>query len=77
MTSYFLLSVLLLALLLFIPVSRLVWVLSVRRLQRRLRRQLDAPELAGQQRRARVIAALLVAAFSWLFSLQLQRLLHG
>jgi len=63
--------VLLLALLLFFPVSNLVWVGSVRRLQRRLKRQLDGEELQGQKRRARVISLLLVVPFSWLFNLDL------
>jgi len=33
------------------PVSRLVWVLSVRRLERRAERRLDEAEIAGQKRR--------------------------
>ncbi|MCW8906306.1 MAG: hypothetical protein OQL28_03575 [Sedimenticola sp.] len=63
--------VVLLALLLFLPVSNLVWVGSVRRLQRKLHRQLNTDELQGQKRRARFISLLLVLPFSWLFNLYL------
>ena len=68
---YFLLSFLVLALLLFFPVSKLIWVLSVRRLQRRLDRELNEGEIQGQLRRARVIAVLLSLAFSFFFNLNL------
>jgi hypothetical protein len=61
----------LLALLLFIPVSRLIWVLSAGRLERRLERKLDDEELAGQKRRAGVIALGLVIIFSALFNYNL------
>lgn len=71
MSAYFYFSVALLALLLFFPASRLIWVLSVRRLQRRLGRDLSSAEIEGQRSRARVIAILLVIVFSWLFNLQL------
>lgn len=77
MSPYGLFSVLLLALLLFLPASRLVWVLSVRRLERRLQRKLASDELAGQKQRARIISLPLVLVFSLLFNLQLQRLLYG
>ena len=67
----FYLWILLLALMLFFPVSNLIWVGSVRRLQRRLGRPLEADELRGQKRRAHVISLLLVLPFSWLFNLYL------
>ena len=60
-----------LALALWWPVSRLVWVLSVRRLERRLERRLDEAEIAGQKRRAWLIAAGLSLIFSALFNLRL------
>lgn len=71
MNTFFYFSVALLALLLFFPASRLIWVLSVRRLQRRLGRDLNDAEIEGQRARARLIAVLLVVLFSWLFNLQL------
>ncbi len=60
--------VLLLAALLYYPVSKLVWVLSVRRLQRKLGRPLEEAEIRGQRQRSWVIAALLVLFFSWLYN---------
>lgn len=65
---WFLISVMVLAALLFIPVSKLVWVLSVRRLQRRSGRELSEVELEGQLRRARVIAVFVTLIFSFLFN---------
>jgi len=69
--AYFVISVLALAALLFFPVSKLIWVVSVRRLQRKLDRELDQAELQGQTKRARFIAALLCMPFSYLFNLSL------
>lgn len=77
MTLYFYLSVALLAILLFFPVNKMIWVLSVRRAQRRLKRELSTQEIDGQRSRARFIAVLLVTIFSWFFNLQLQNTLHG
>jgi len=58
----------LLAAMLFIPVAKLVWTLSVRRQQRKLQRVLDETELTGQLRRARFISFLLVMLFAMLFN---------
>ena len=71
MNSYLLLSILVLAGLLFFPTSKLIWVLSVRRQQRKLERELTAQELEGQKARARFIAVLVVLAFSYLFNVSL------
>ncbi len=65
---YFTVSVLILTALLFFPMSKLVWVLSVRRLERRLKRKLSEEEIDGQLRRARLIAVMLALLFSFLFS---------
>lgn len=65
----FILWVLLLAALLFWPMSKLVWVLSVRRLQRKLKRELDEGEIAGQMNRARVVSAFVSLLFSFLYNL--------
>ena len=67
---YYLISTVALTALLFFPVSRLVWVLSVRRLERRTKRRLEADERLGQRRRARFIAFLVVVVFSALFNMQ-------
>lgn len=66
---FFTLSVVILAALLFLPVTRLVWVLSVRRLERKTGTTLDETERAGQLRRARLVTLILVILFSLLFNL--------
>lgn len=53
------------------PVSRLVWVLGVRRLEKRLGEPLDAGARAGQRRRAWVLAIPIALAFAALFNLRL------
>jgi hypothetical protein len=68
---YFSLSVLVLALLLFFPVSKLIWVMSVRRLQRKLNKTLEGKELQGQLNRARFIAVFVSLIFSFFFNLNL------
>ena len=69
--AYFLFSVVLLAILLFFPLSKLIWVLSVRRLQRKLTRELTEEEIRGQLNRARFISIFVALIFSWLFNLNL------
>ena len=64
-------AVLVLAALLFIPVSKLIWVVSVRRLERKAETELSERERKGQLTRARVIAAIVCLVFSYLFNLQL------
>jgi len=68
---YFLLSVLVLAALLFFPISKLIWVMSVRRLQRKLNRELNETELAGQMTRARFVSIFVSLLFSYLFNLNM------
>jgi hypothetical protein len=77
MTAYFYISVLVLAGLLFIPASKLIWVVSVRRLQRKAGHELSNSEIQGQRNRARIIALVLVAVFSWFFNLNLLGISHG
>lgn len=71
------LSILLLAVLLFIPTSKIIWALSSRRLARKLGRELTAPEILNQRHRARIIAMFLVVVFSYLFHLNVLDKLHG
>jgi hypothetical protein len=73
----FALWVLVLAALLFLPVSKLVWVLSVRRLQRKTGRELSDDELRGQLKRARVIAVFVTLVFSLLFNANLMGIPHN
>jgi hypothetical protein len=65
----FILWVLLLAALLFWPLSKLMFVLSVRRLQRKLARDLNESEVAGQRNRARIIGVFVSVLFSYLYNL--------
>lgn len=53
------------------PASRMIWVLSVRRLERKLERKLEAPEIEGQKRRAWILSAVLCLLFSALFNFRL------
>lgn len=68
---YFLISILVLALLLFFPISKMIWVLSVRRLQRKQNRELSPAEIEGQHGRARFIAVFVALSFSFIFNLNL------
>ncbi len=52
----------------FFPVSKLIWVLSVRKLQRKMRRELSEQETEAQLRRARILAVFIVVIFSFLFN---------
>lgn len=76
-TAYFVLSWVILAALLYLPVCRLIWVLGVRRLEHRQRRRLEAEERDAQLRRARATSMLVVIAFSLLFNLQVVGLPGG
>lgn len=64
----FWLWVLLLAALLFLPVSNLIYVISVRRKQRKLKAELDENELMAQRQRARFVAVLVCFLFSFFFN---------
>ncbi len=57
-----------LAALLFYPVTQLIWVLSVRRMQRKLHKELNEQELAAEKQRARFIAIVACFVFSILFN---------
>ena len=67
---YFCIWWVLLGLALFYPVSKIIWVLSVRRLQRKLDRELDGDELQGQRNRARVLATVLSLTFAFIYNIQ-------
>lgn len=69
--TYYWLWVAALALALFLPVSKLVWVLSVRRMERRLGRALSEQDRLGQLNRARFVAVVVCIAFSALFNYQI------
>ena len=76
--TYYWLSVVALAALLFLPASQLVWVLSVRRLERKLGRSLSDEDRSGQRNRARFIAVIVCVVFSALLNYQiLDMAAHG
>lgn len=60
--------VLLLMALLFLPVSNLVYVISVRRKQRKLNTELSDNERAAQKQRARFVAVVICFLFSFFFN---------
>ncbi len=67
----------LLVALLFFPVSRLIGMFSVRRLQRKTGEAPSEAEIAGQMRRARLIALFLLLVFSFLFNFNILELPGG
>ena len=75
--TYYWVSVVVLAGLLLWPVSKLVWVLSVRRLERRLGQPLSEQEREGQRGRAWFLAIVLCSLFAALFNYQLLDMGHG
>ena len=70
-------AVIVLALLLFFPVSKFIWVMSVRRLERKLGKELTEQERQGQRNRARVIAAFVSLVFSLLFNTHLMKVMES
>jgi Na+-translocating ferredoxin:NAD+ oxidoreductase RnfD subunit len=58
----------LLSVMLFFPVSKLVWTLSIRKQEKKLNRKLDEAEVTGQLQRARFITFFLVVIFALLFN---------
>lgn len=76
--TYYWLSVVVLAALLFLPAAQLVWVLSVRRLERKRGQPLSDGEREGQRNRARFVAIIVCVIFSALFNYQiLDMATHG
>ena len=66
---FYLLSVTLLALLLYYPVNKLIFILSVRRYEKKIGNSLSDEELKGQLIRSRFITIILIIFFSSLFNL--------
>ena len=68
---FYLLSVTFLALLLYYPVNKLIFILSVRRYEKKIGKSLSDEELRGQLIRSRFITIILIIFFSFLFNLKL------
>jgi hypothetical protein len=75
--TFYWVSVVVLAGLLLWPVAKLVWVLSVRRLERRLGHPLSEREQQGQRGRAWFLAIVLCSIFSALFNYHVLDMAHG
>ncbi len=67
--ALFIFYVVLLAAMVAYPVSRWIWALGVRSLQRDYGRELAEAELAEQRRRAWRLTAVICPVFSFLFNL--------
>ena len=61
-------SSLVLALLLFFPVEKMLWVLRIRSAERRLKRSTNQEERDEERRKARSISGIIVISFSFLFN---------
>ena len=68
---FYLLSVTFLAILLYYPVNKLIFILSVRRYEKKIGKSLSDEELRGQLIRSRFITIILIIFFSSLFNLKL------
>ena len=71
MLNYYLLSVIILTLLLYYPVNKLIFVLSVRRLEKKTGKNLSKMEKSGQLKRSRFISIILILLFSCLFNINI------
>ena len=71
LNSYYLISVIILALLLYYPVNKMIFVLSVRRLERKIGKQLNDDQKNGQLKRSRFISIILILCFSCLFNINI------
>ena len=71
MLSYYVFSVIILILLLYYPVNKLIFVLSVRRLEKKSGKNLSNMEKSGQLKRSRFISIILILLFSCLFNINI------
>ena len=69
-TTYWL-WVIAMGLALFYPVNRLIWVVSCRRMQKKLQKKLSENELLGQKKRSYFISIITCLIFSMLFNYRL------
>ena len=68
---FYIVSVIVLVLLLYIPVNKMIYVLSVRRLSRKINSNLSETQLKGQLIRSRFITIILLFIFSCLFNFKI------
>ncbi len=65
---YFWGTTVLLAVLLYFPVVKLIWVRRVRKLERRLGRTGNEEERQAERRRARMIGGIVAITFAFIFN---------
>ena len=68
---FYIVSVIVLVLLLYTPVNKMIYVLSVRRLSRKINSNLSETQLKGQLIRSRFITIIVLFIFSCLFNFKI------
>ena len=71
LNSYYVISVIILALLLYYPVNKMIFVLSIRKLESKIGKQLNDDQKNGQLKRSRFISIILILFFSCLFNINI------
>ena len=71
LNNFYVLSVIILSLLLYYPVNKLIFILSIRRLERKTGKQLNNIQKTGQLRRSRFVSIFLILIFSCLFNINI------
>ena len=71
LNNFYVLSVIILTLLLYYPVNKLIFILSIRRLERKTGKQLNNIQKTGQLRRSRFVSIFLILIFSCLFNINI------
>ena len=71
LNNFYDLSVIILSLLLYYPVNKLIFILSIRRLERKTGKQLNNIQKTGQLRRSRFVSIFLILIFSCLFNINI------
>ena len=69
-------SIVVLTLLLYFPVARIIWILSVRRLEKKIEKEINDQDRKNQLNRARFIAVIVSFMFSCLFTYNLFKELY-
>ena len=68
---YYILCVVLLSALFYLPVNKLILVLSIRRLEKKIGQSLSDDERKNQLNRSRFISIILILIFSCLFNIEI------
>ena len=68
---FYIFSVIILVILLYIPVNKMIYILSVRRLSKKMNSNLSETQLKGQLNRSRFITIILLCLFSCLFNFKI------